>query len=61
VLAVLLLLGGVVGAQVGARLAQKMNPDRLRLLLAAIVLMVALRMLIGLAWRPDEIYSIEVL
>jgi uncharacterized protein len=61
VLAVLLLIGGVVGAQIGARLAQKMNPDRLRLLLAAIVLMVALRMLIGLAWRPDEIYSIEVL
>ena len=29
--------------------------------LAAIILLVALRMLLGLAWRPDEIFSIEYL
>ena len=61
VLAVLLLLGGVVGAQYGALLALRTKPDLLRLALAAIILLVALRMLLGLAWRPDEIFSVELL
>ncbi len=58
VLAGLLLLGGVVGAQYGARLATQMKPDLLRLALAIIILLVALRMALGLAWRPDEIYTV---
>ncbi|RYG38879.1 MAG: sulfite exporter TauE/SafE family protein [Burkholderiales bacterium] len=61
VLAALLLLGSVVGAQIGARMAQKAKPEYLRLVLAIIVLAVALRMLLGLAWRPDEIYTVETL
>ncbi|MBO9712370.1 sulfite exporter TauE/SafE family protein [Sphingomonas sp.] len=60
VLAVLLLLGSVVGAQLGARFATKAKPEHLRLALAVIVLLVAVRMLLGLAWRPDEIFSIEI-
>ncbi len=59
VLALLLLIGGVIGAQVGARLAMRANPAKLRLGLAIVVLLVALRMAIGLAWRPDEIYTIQ--
>jgi uncharacterized membrane protein YfcA len=59
VLALLLLAGGVVGAQFGARFAMKVNPARLRLGLAVIVLLVAAQMAIGLAWRPNEIYSIQ--
>ncbi|QJQ33386.1 sulfite exporter TauE/SafE family protein [Sphingomonas lacunae] len=59
VLALLLLAGGVVGAQFGARFAMKANPARLRLGLAIIVLLVATQMAIGLAWRPSEIYSIQ--
>jgi uncharacterized membrane protein YfcA len=58
---VLLLLGSVVGAQLGARLATKAKPEHLRLALAIMVLLVAVRMLLGLAWRPDEIYSVELL
>ena len=58
-LALLLLAGGVVGAQFGARFAMKVNPARLRLGLAVIVLLVAAQMAIGLAWRPNEIYSIQ--
>jgi uncharacterized membrane protein YfcA len=58
VLAVFLLIGSVTGAQIGARLAQRMRPDYLRLFLAAIVLIVALRMALGLGWRPDEIYTV---
>lgn len=61
VLAGLLLIGGVVGAQYGALLALRTKPDLLRLALALIILLVGLRMLVGLAWRPDEIFSIEYL
>ena len=59
VLAGLLLLGGVVGAQYGARLATRMKPDLLRLALSLIILAVALRMALGLAWRPDEIFTVS--
>jgi uncharacterized membrane protein YfcA len=61
VLAGLLLVGGVVGAQYGAILTTRLKPDLLRLALAGIILAVALRMLLGLTWRPDEIFSIEYL
>ncbi|MES2002343.1 MAG: sulfite exporter TauE/SafE family protein [Pseudomonadota bacterium] len=61
VLAGLLLIGGVVGAQYGALLTLRLKPDYLRLALALIILLVALRMALGLAWRPDEIFSIEYL
>jgi uncharacterized membrane protein YfcA len=60
VLAALLLLGSVIGAQLGARFAQKAKPEYLRLALALIVLAVAGRLLVGLAWHPDEIYSVEI-
>ena len=61
VLAALLLVGGVIGAQYGAVLATRLRPDLLRLALSIIILLVALRMGLGLAWRPDEIFSIEYL
>jgi hypothetical protein len=61
VLAVFLLIGSVVGAQIGARLAQRMRPEYLRLFLASIVLLVAVRMALGLGWRPDEIYTLQAL
>lgn len=58
VLAVLLLVGSVTGAQIGAHFAQKAKPELLRLILAVIVLLVAFRMGLGLGYRPDEIYTI---
>jgi uncharacterized membrane protein YfcA len=61
VLAVLLLLGSVTGAQVGARLALSVRPERLRLALAAIVLVVAFRMALGLTYRPDAVYTVTAL
>jgi uncharacterized membrane protein YfcA len=61
VLATLLLIGSVTGAQFGARFAQKVKPEYLRLLLALMVLIVAFRMALGLTWRPDEIYSVQPL
>jgi len=61
VLASLLLIGSVTGAQVGAQFAQKASPVKLRLLLAVIVLLVAGRMALGLGYRPDEIYTLAPL
>jgi hypothetical protein len=61
VLAGLLLVGGVIGAQYGALLTLRVKPDMLRLALGVIILLVALRMFLGLFWHPDEIYSIEYL
>jgi uncharacterized membrane protein YfcA len=61
VLAGLLLVGGVVGAQYGAVLATRMKPDFLRLALAIVILLVGVRMALGLAWRPDEIFTVEYL
>jgi uncharacterized membrane protein YfcA len=61
VLASLLLLGSVSGAQVGAQFAQKASPVKLRLILAVIVLLVAGRMALGLGYRPDEIYTVAPL
>jgi uncharacterized membrane protein YfcA len=61
VLAVLLLIGSVTGAQFGAWAAQRVKPDYLRLFLALLVLAVAIRMALGLGWRPDEIYTVQPL
>jgi uncharacterized membrane protein YfcA len=61
VLAGLLLLGSVIGAQYGARLAQTMKPELLRMILAIVVLGVAFRMALQLGWRPEEIYTVQML
>lgn len=61
VLAILLLLGSVSGAQVGSQLAGKFAPQKLRFILAVIVLLVALRMAFGLGFRPSEIFTVTPL
>ncbi|GAA4643135.1 sulfite exporter TauE/SafE family protein [Pontixanthobacter gangjinensis] len=60
-LAAFLLIGSVTGAQVGSQIAQKVKPEWLRLALAVVVLMVAIRMLLGLLYQPDEIFSVTQL
>lgn len=59
VLAVLLLTGGVIGAQFGANAAQKLPAEKLRLALALLVLAVAIRLFVGLTWRPGDLYSVQ--
>ena len=61
VLAALLLVGSVTGAQLGARFANRVRPEYLRLLLAIMVLMVGLRIFLGLVWRPEAIFTVELL
>ena len=59
VLALLLMLGSVVGAQYGAKAGQRLRGEQLRALLAGLVLLVALRLGYTLFVVPDEIYSIS--
>jgi hypothetical protein len=61
VLAALLLLGSVSGAQIGSKFTQIAKPELLRMALAAIVLAVALVMAFGLGVRPGEIYTVDPL
>ncbi|WP_420141656.1 sulfite exporter TauE/SafE family protein [Sphingomonas sp.] len=61
VLAALLLVGSAIGAQIGSRLVQKVQPEIARMILAVIVLLVAIRMGAGLTWRPEAIYTVQPL
>jgi len=56
VLATLLLVGGVLGAQFGARASSRFRAEELRALLALIVLLVGLRMGLGLFFTPKEAF-----
>jgi hypothetical protein len=58
VLAVFLILGGVVGAQLGVRAGERLRGEQLRLLLALLVLAVALRLFLGLVLKPDDLFSV---
>lgn len=60
VLTLLLLVGGVIGAQIGANLAMRLRAEQLRILLALLVLGVGVRLLADLVLEPDELYSITV-
>jgi len=59
VLALLLIVGGVVGAQFGARVGQGLRGEELRAMLAALVLVVAIRLAFGLMLPPNELYSLS--
>ena len=59
VLALVLMVGGVIGAQFGARAGQKIRSEHLRLLLGLLILSVGIRFAIQLVVSPDELYSIR--
>ena len=59
VLAVLLLVGGVIGAQVGSWIGLKLKAEQLRILLAMLVLAVCLKLGLDLVLEPDELYSLS--
>ena len=58
VLALLLVIGGVIGGQFGVNAGQKLKGEQLRLMLAVIVLAVAIRLMIGLLVPPADLYSL---
>ena len=57
-LALFLLIGGVIGAQIGARFSGKLRGEQLRILLGLIVLAVCFRVAYGLVATPDDLFSL---
>jgi len=57
-LALLLLTGGVIGAQFGARVGVKLKGEQLRALLALLVIAVCIRLGWDLVIRPDDLFSL---
>jgi uncharacterized membrane protein YfcA len=57
-LALILMTGGVIGAQIGTAAGQHLRAEQLRLLLAILVLAVGLRLGVGLL-VPGEIFSVS--
>jgi hypothetical protein len=53
------MVGGVIGAQFGARAGQRIRGEQLRLLLGILVLLVGLRFAYDLILQPDDLYSIR--
>ncbi|MEM7057158.1 MAG: sulfite exporter TauE/SafE family protein [Pseudomonadota bacterium] len=59
VLAVILLVGGVVGTQIGVRVAPRLKAEQLRILLAVLVLAVCFKLGFDLVTTPDEFFALS--
>ena len=59
VLAFVLLIGGVIGAQIGTRLGANLRGEQLRGLLALMVLAVSLKLAFDLTATPGDTFSVE--
>lgn len=59
-LALMLLAGGVIGAQFGTRAANVLRGEQARALLAALVLAVCLKLTFDLVAPPDEPFSLQI-
>jgi len=57
-LAVLLLIGGVIGAQFGTTIGLRLRAEQLRILLAILVLVVCGKLALDLLLQPTELYSL---
>jgi uncharacterized membrane protein YfcA len=61
VLALLLLVGGVLGAQIGTRLGAHLRGEQLRIMLALLVLVVAVKLAYDMTAEPASLYSTAIL
>jgi uncharacterized membrane protein YfcA len=59
VLALMLMIGGSIGAQFGAQAGQKMRAERLRLLLGVLILAVGIRFAVTLVLPPADVYAVQ--
>lgn len=59
-LGLLLLVGGVIGAQFGARFGQRLRGEELRVLLSLLVLAVCGKLLADLVATPGDLYSLGI-
>jgi uncharacterized membrane protein YfcA len=58
VLALSLIVGGVIGAQVGTSAGSRLRAEQLRVLLAGLVLVVCTKLGLDLVMRPEDLYSL---
>lgn len=58
ILAFVLMVAGVIGAQYGVRVGQRLRGEQLRALLGLLVLAVGLRLAVALVLTPADIYSV---
>lgn len=61
VLALILSVGGVLGAQLGASIGSNLRGEQLRILLGLLVLFVGLRFAANLVLPPDSLYAVTTL
>lgn len=61
VLALVLMVGGVIGAQFGASAGQRLRGEHLRALLALLVLGVCVRLMVDLFSPPQHPFSIDII
>jgi uncharacterized protein len=61
VLALILMIGGVMGAQFGARAGQRIRSEQLRLLLGLLVLAVGVRFAFDLVLPPGDLFLLQPL
>ena len=59
VLALILMAGGVTGAQFGARAGARIRGEQLRLLLGLLILAVGIRFAVELVLRPEDLFTIR--
>ena len=59
VLAVLLLLGSTIGAQVGTAVSKRLKADQLKIMLASLVLLVCVKMMAGLLMTPTIMVALK--
>ena len=60
VLATILLLGSVIGVQVGSRFTNILRGEYLRLILSSIIILVSLKLLIDLVTVPSDLFSVII-
>ena len=59
VLAVLLLMGSTIGAQVGTAVSKRLKADQLKIMLASLVLLVCVKMMAGLLMTPTIMVALK--
>ncbi len=59
VLAVLLLLGSTIGAQIGTAVSKRLKADQLKIMLASLVLLVCVKMMAGLLMTPSIMVALK--
>jgi uncharacterized protein len=59
VLAIILMIGGIYGSRLGAKMVDKLPSNKARLILSAMIFLVCVKLAFGLFVRPSNLFIIE--